>query len=388
VEAAVTGRFDTPSLSFQAPSLSSDPLWAIETKSSSEDISPGSNYWRRLALDVQIGTYLRGARTKGYNVIGCLYDVLGVPQLRPKMATPVELRKYTKPTKKNPVSKLYANQYETDEAPEDFGARCLAEIVANPNKYYQRGEITRMEQEHRETASDTWGTALSMREAKRLNIYPRNPSNCVSWNRECEYLPLCCGEASAADTMLYQIVKPDHEELSESSTGLIRITQSSLRTYRGCPKKHHLRNNLGIRSTKKPETLRRGTSVHGGVEVLRKTGSLEQAIQGLDQRDLYKFEKEKAMLVGYYAYWGPPRGIVAVELEFEIPLINPETGAASRTFSLAGKMDALCLADRTLLEPSVLSESMGTTTSLLSTDPKIRLQEDDDDGEREAIENG
>lgn len=377
MEAAVT-EFETCGLAHP-----NEPLWVIETKSSSEDISPGSSYWRRLVLDTQIGTYLRGGRSKGYNIVGCLYDVLGVPQIRPKMATPVELRKYTQPTKKNPVSVLYKNQRETDETPEEFGARCLSELVQHPNEYYQRGEITRLEQEQKETQADTWATAISMREAKRLSIYPRNPSNCVSWNRECEYLPLCCNETSADDPLLYQIVKPEHEELDVSTSGLIRITQSSMRTFRGCPRKFHLRNNLGIRSTKRPETLRRGTSVHAAVEVLRKTGSLERAIQGLDQRDLYKFEKEKAMLVGYFAYWGPPRGIVAVELEFEVPLVNPETGAASRTFSLAGKMDSLCLADRTLLEPAKLEKELVD----LGLEAAI-AEELTGDEEREAIENG
>jgi hypothetical protein len=38
--------------------------------------------------------------------------------------------------------------------------------------------------------------------------------------------------------------------------------------------------------------------------------------------------------------------VLETELQFEVPLINPETGAASRTFHLAGKLDAIAqLAD-------------------------------------------
>src|SRR3990167_5857191 len=64
----------------------------VEHKTSSEDISPGSEYWRRLTLDTQISAYYLGARSLGFEVDGCLYDVLGKPALRPLKATPPEAR--------------------------------------------------------------------------------------------------------------------------------------------------------------------------------------------------------------------------------------------------------------------------------------------------------
>jgi hypothetical protein len=57
------------------------------------------------------------------------------------------------------------------------------------------------------------------------------------------------------------------------------------------------------------------------------------------------------MLTGYFCFWGPPQGIVSVEKQFEIDLINPATGAASKTYSLAGKWDAACLAKQEYLHP-------------------------------------
>ena len=327
------------------------PLWICETKTSSEDISPGSDFWRRTALDPQIGIYVLGARSLGLNVIGCLYDVLGIVLLRPQMSTPVEARKYVKKT-----GLLYANQRDADESPEEFGKRCLDEIVKNPSRYFQRGEVVRLEAEQAETAMDTWATATTLRESRRLNMYPRNPGACIQWSRTCEYLPICCKEASPDDPMLYVKVETEHEELELSTNGRTRITQSSLRVARSCLRKYQLRYRLGIRSRAKAEPLRRGTSVHGGVEILRKTGSLDLAIAALDQRDPYKFQKERAMLIGYVANWGIPTGIVAVEKQFEIDLINPETGAASKTFTLAGKFDAACLARKEYLQPVMLEQ--------------------------------
>lgn len=332
--------------------MSGEPLWVVETKTSTDDVTYGSTYWKRLAMDEQIGIYVHAGRALGLNITGVLYDVLVPPGCQPRMSTPVELRKYTKPTKKDPVSRLYQNQRETDESAEEFYQRCLDTIAAEPNKFYVRGEVVRFDSEQSEMQKDVWATAIMMREARRLKLYPRNPSNCVSWGRECDFLSLCCNEASIDDPFLFRKQATEHEELSESATGKIRITQSRLKTFRGCPKKDYLRNVLGIRSTKEPETLRRGKSVHAGVEALRLGKTLEEAIAFLDQRDPYKLAKERAMLVGYLAFWGAPEGIVAVEKEFEIDLVNPETGAASRLFSLAGKIDAVCLADRKYLQPA------------------------------------
>jgi hypothetical protein len=48
------------------------------------------------------------------------------------------------------------------------------------------------------------------------------------------------------------------------------------------------------------------------------------------------------MIRGYHARWsGDALEVVAIEREFVAPLVNPTTGAASRTFCLAGKLDAI-----------------------------------------------
>lgn len=330
--------------------LNGAPVWIVETKTSSEDISQGSVYWRRLALDQQLSIYIPGAKSLGWNVVGCLYDVLGTVRLQPLMATPMESRKYKK------TGELYANQRAVDETPGEFGQRCLAEIVKNPSRYFQRGEIIRLEQEHAESNADIWQTAHAMKESRRLGMYPRNPGSCSNWGRVCEYLPVCCGEASKDDLLLYVKVETEHEELALNPSGKTRITQSALKIYRSCPRKYQLRNVLGIRSRKVAEPLRRGKSVHAAIESLRKTGSLDLAIDSLDKTDAYRFEREKAMLLGYFACWGKPRDIVFVEQQFEMDLINPETGRPSKTFTIAGAIDAGCLANRDFLQPVMLEQ--------------------------------
>lgn len=327
------------------------PLYILETKTASEDIGPGSAYRKRLLMDVQIGAYLRAADLLGWDVHGVGYDVLVKPRCKPLLATPPESRKYTKPTKAEPVPRLYANQRDRDETPEEFEERCLSLISAAPNDYYWRGIIVRLRQEHHESAADLWSTAQSMRDAKRLQMYPRNPDSCVQWSRECEYLSICSGTASIDDPMLFERVKPHEELVLEDDRA--RVTQSSIRCFRSCQRKYELRYALGIRSLVRPEPLLMGTGVHKGVEELRRGKTLEEALAAMnDPLRVYQTAKARAMLRGYYAAWGPARGIVHVEHQFEVDLVNPATGQASRTFRMAGKMDAVYSGDEAgLLRP-------------------------------------
>jgi hypothetical protein len=318
-------------------------LLILETKTSTEDIQIGGIYWKRLRMDRQIGVYLRAAQQMGMDVHGIGYDVIGRPQLRPYKATPIGSRKYTKPTKADPTSRLYANQRDRDETPEEYGARCLAAIVTEPEAYYQRGIPIRLFREQHDCAVDVWQTAGAIRDARRLNVFPRNPDACFTWNRSCDYLSVCAGDVPIDDPLLFRREESAHEELEEVfETDRTVLTQSCMRTYQACARRYKHRYIDRARPRVQSGALRGGSSVHRGVEWLRKGATLDDACAKLDREDPYDYERERAMLVGYVARWGDPaRGIIAVEKEFEIDLVNPETGASSRTFRLAGKMDAL-----------------------------------------------
>jgi PD-(D/E)XK nuclease superfamily len=63
--------------------------------------------------------------------------------------------------------------------------------------------------------------------------------------------------------------------------------------------------------------------------------------------DAYDVAKAEAMITGYHYRWGMEAyEVLAVEAEYRAPLLNPETGAASRTFQRGGKLDVI------LREPS------------------------------------
>lgn len=184
----------------------------IEHKTSADDISPGSNYWRRLAIDNQVSTYFVGGRSLGFPIEECIYDVIGKPRHRPLLATPDELRKYTKATKTEP-SRLYANQRDTDETLDDFRLRVRAELIDKRDQYLVRGTVLRLETEEREAALDNWLVAKDIRDCDRMGHYPRSHRSCTEWGQECDYFDVCTGAASIEDENLFRTATSKHEEL-------------------------------------------------------------------------------------------------------------------------------------------------------------------------------
>jgi len=161
--------------------------WIVEHKTSSEDISAGSDYWKRLRIDTQISTYYVGAKALGYSPFGVLYDVIRKPTIRPR----------------------------NTDTPESWGARLVGDIATRPEFYFQRGEVVRLESEQRDAALDAWQTARNIAEADKLSRHPRNADACVRWGRTCDYFGVCTGTESIEDDYLFETKKTKHEELSK-----------------------------------------------------------------------------------------------------------------------------------------------------------------------------
>lgn len=180
----------------------------IEHKTSSEDISPGSPYWKRLKLDGQQSMYFIGARAAGYPIEKCLYDVIGKPKLRPFKATPEADRKYTR------EGSLYKNQHEHDETPAEFEIRLLTAIAEEPDRYYARGTVVRLDSEIDEAMADVWTLAKQLREADLADRFPRNPDACIQYGRTCAFFGVCCGEERLDDETKFKRLDNVHPELT------------------------------------------------------------------------------------------------------------------------------------------------------------------------------
>lgn len=146
------------------------------------------------------------------------------------------------------------------------------------------------------------------------------------------------------------------------------LSNSRMGVLRQCPRKHWFRYELGLARCRTGAPLRMGSAYHTGQETKNNGGSQQDAYKAatvgyVDTPDwveprVWKTEGQTVanLLAGYFwryenepfqiATWIPPGKTepeLAVELTFKIPLVNPDTNARSRTFWIAGVIDAIVI---------------------------------------------
>lgn len=188
----------------------------VEHKTTSSDISAGSDYWRHVdVLDSQVSTYMTASRFLGHDVRDTLYDVVRKPTMKPYRATPEDEKKYTKPTKTEPIPRLYSNQREEDETPEEYRERLTADIAAKPDWYFARRTIVRLEKDDEEHERDLLQTVEMIRFCYDRGAFPRSVSACERYGRLCDYHEVCSGLTTIDDGTRFRTAETAHEELSE-----------------------------------------------------------------------------------------------------------------------------------------------------------------------------
>lgn len=167
VPVEVQGEIDAVGFETARP----DEKAIFEHKTTSEDITPGSAYWRKvLQVDAQVSTYLRAGETMGYKKV--IYDVLRKPALKQKQK----------------------------ETPDQFVARIIEDMAERPEYYFQRATVIRLEGEREDFVKDVLGTTRLM----MVGEYPRNVDSCFKWNRPCEFFSVCTGEVDINDDARFQ----------------------------------------------------------------------------------------------------------------------------------------------------------------------------------------
>lgn len=234
----------------------------IEHKSTRTDASPGSVYWDRLAVDTQVSVYIDGAKYGlGYDVAGCVYDVLKVPQHEPQAGVRDEERaaKMTQGTgcsacggrAKGPAEKgrgylvvtfgsvveqppcdkcagtgwrcdkdgvpqaprLRAGVREHDETIEEFEERIVNAIAEHPDDYLQRGVIVRLDSELPKTRQELLDTIAEMRLLEEAGLHAPNHSNCAVGRNMCGFYAACSGRESIDNEYVFHRGESAHPEL-------------------------------------------------------------------------------------------------------------------------------------------------------------------------------
>lgn len=135
------------------------------------------------------------------------------------------------------------------------------------------------------------------------------------------------------------------------------LTHSSEAAYKTCPRKFALQYRLGIRPAFDSDALRLGSAFHIGLEQLKAGKHEDEAatavVMAYAEHDCppwltpedFDTERETAVALvrGYARRWASDMIVdyVAVELPFNLPIVNPDTGHETPTFRTAGKIDGI-----------------------------------------------
>lgn len=209
-----------------------------ERKTTSDDLSDTSGYWDRLRFNLQLLAYAEWVRRATGETPTCVYDVIRKPALQPKANVP-EVDGDGAPVvlgadgrrcvKRDGTPKRTADAAKGErlaghpETPDEYGARILDAMAADPGRYFARREVAVTEDMLAEFRRERLGVCRMLlhfaSEARRSErpeyAYPRacSPDNC----RSCPFAGLCLNRVRVDGESVpegFRVAR--HEELSRT----------------------------------------------------------------------------------------------------------------------------------------------------------------------------
>lgn len=183
-----------------------------ERKTTSDDLAETSDYWSRLKFNIQLLAYADWVYRSSGELGVCVYDVIRKPQLQPKANIPdldadglpiVLDANGQRCIKRDGTPKKTADSAKGErmaghaETPDEYGARILEAMSAEPERYFARREVAVTFDMLAEFRRERLGVcrmllhfAAEARKSERPEYaYPRacNPDNC----RSCPFAGVC-----------------------------------------------------------------------------------------------------------------------------------------------------------------------------------------------------
>lgn len=211
---------------------SNDVVFVREHKTTLQDITPTSDYWKRLRIDSQISIYCIAAKAIGHDIHGVQYDVIRKPRIRPSQVPLLDddgvkqvvdaagnrVYKADGKPRLSADSKLGYTLLTRMETPEEYGDRITEDIGHNPESYFARQEVGRTEQNLIDAELEIYQWAKMLREAEKLNRWPRNDKACIGFGK-CPYFDICTSGGIDPDDVVvpegFIVVENKHSELDD-----------------------------------------------------------------------------------------------------------------------------------------------------------------------------
>ena len=196
-----------------------------EHKSTSSDVSMGSDYWKGLALDVQSMVYLHAARRLQLSgelesigikatdplISGSLYDAWHKPQIKPKFLSVADVKKFLKTKKycgaefevvefddvlltidgvKPETERTAKDELKIRETMDMFGARLFEDATNNPTKYFGRRELSFTDDQMADFEKEMSNIYQVMSYIELNSLYYKDESACEE-RFKCDYIGAC-----------------------------------------------------------------------------------------------------------------------------------------------------------------------------------------------------
>jgi hypothetical protein len=268
-----------------------------ENKTSSDDISLTSDYWRMLQIDTQVSAYILAAKSDGFDADGVLYDVVKKPKTEPKRVQNGDTR--VKCKGEDGKLRLITDAERTEanfgtieeirtsgtyfgwvvwsdgvedgqtETPELYEARLTYEVLGNLDGYFNRGIVPRLDQDLVEYAEEMVCLTDVIMDAYRKNAHFRNPNACRRYGSTCRFLDICCG-VDTPHSSNWVKVENVHSELPilDDCGGRSVLTNSRMKMFQSCRREEYLHYGIGIRKAggEDKEALVFGSLFHEALE--------------------------------------------------------------------------------------------------------------------------
>lgn len=191
-----------------------------------------------LKLSPQGDTYILALKEKGIEAKGIIWDYVRKPSI--------------KQTQK--------------ETPEQYIERLRADIAERPSFYFVQFQVQRWDADIAATQADIWQCHKTLMACHRDNIWPRYTCACNNMYGTCQFLTLCAEDNELTRQAFNKRGPREFESPELSASDKRRESNSSLNTFRTCPRLYYWKYMENLEPAERKEALYIGTLMHEALD--------------------------------------------------------------------------------------------------------------------------
>ena len=245
--------------------------YVTDHKTTSEDIGEEGDYFRQLQVEGQASLYMLAEHLAGNECYGAIWDVIRRPGIRPRKLTKAEQAavaslgtwcgvRVTEATQQHVIK-------EGAENMELYEIRVARECTEDPSRYFQRKPIVKLQAEMVEYTRELWAIAQEIIDARQHDRWPRSSGACLEYGA-CEYLGICSGTVSVDSDRFVRKACVHNELHTLGGDGRDVLTNTRIKCWQSCHRKHFYRYELGITRADREESeaIAFGNLMHTALE--------------------------------------------------------------------------------------------------------------------------